>query len=845
MKCTLRQFSWLSYLLGSIVFLGLSSLPSWAQQPILQPIQVVEAPFGVLTAASIAGSADGRYLYVTDQDERALLVLARTADTGALQFVEMQNNFYGDIPVDVVLSPDDAYLYVTKTSRSYAENSIVIFARDSTTGRLTAVEGPAFNGAMRNPVDLVISPDGGSIYVAAYADDALAIFQRDRVTGKLTYRESLIDGQNGIDKFSSLQTLAMSPDSAYLYAGANNDSAINVFARTAATSALTLIEVQQDGVNGLTGIGELQALRLSADGSQLFAISNASTLTVFQRNPNNGKLTFQQQLSEGVGGVTGLLGNKTLTVSQNNRDIYVYTRDYTSPTAVTAVTQFQRNTTTGLLTFSASYTETQAVDFDDPQEIFLPVDGKQLYTSRRDGLGYANRNLSTGALLPQPTYTLTFPIPQTESNRLSLAAPALSPDGQNLYVPGWEESIFSANDETLSVFKRDDATGELTAIQLIHDNGGSNPLHSAVAVAVSPDGNFVYATGYWSKIARYARNHTTGRLIVLGVDSYENNIPSLSSFTHLLMSADGQQLYVGGARYNGATGWDAAVLVFNRTLATGELTLVETKMINPTPFADYDDTTGLALTPDGKHLYAASGSGATLTLFQRDPNNGLLTFVESYHDGSDGVDGLAGAAGVTVSADGTTVYVVGATDRAVTLFSRNLTTGKLTWVETWKNGVAGIDGLTGVRFVQLSPDGAWLYTAGWGYLEPTNPQAGEQNALTVFARDAQNGKLTFVEKHEDEVGGITTLDGASGLQVSANGKEVYTTSSFDDAITVFRREKPAATPTSTVTNTPTPTNIAVLATTTATPPPTATPTVTATHTPTPTTRHLYLPNVQK
>ncbi len=845
------KFMWFGYLLAGFLLLSLGSTQSWAQQPVLQPIQVIEAPFGVLTAAGIAGSADGRYLYVTDQDERALLVLARTADTGALQFVELQNNFYSGIPVDVALSPDDAYVYVTQTSPNYAENNLAIFARNATTGRLTAVTGPAFNGAMRNPVDLAISPDGGSLYVAAYSDNAVAIFQRNPTTGALTYRESLIDEQNGITAFSSMKSLAISPDSAYVYAAAFGDGAINVFARTAATGALSLVEVVQEGVNGISGLGDLQSIHLSADGSQLFAVSGASALTVFQRNANSGKLTFQQQLRDGEGGVTGLMGRKALAVSHNGANVYVYTKDYTTPTAVTTVARFQRNTTNGVLTFATVYTETQAASFSDPQELFLPADGQQLYTSHVDGLGRANGDLTTGALTPQPTYTLMFPITRTATtDPFSFAGPVLSPDGQQLYVPGSGESIASANDETLSIFQRDATTGKLSAIQVIHDQERPNPLHSAVAVTVSPDGNFVYATGYWSKIARYARDNATGRLTYLGVDVYENEIPSLSSFRPLLMPADGKHLYVGSTQYHANTAADAAITVLARNKTSGELTLVEVKPINLLPVPDFDSVGGLAFSPEGTHLYATNYVSHSLTLLERNPTTGQLTLIKSYYDNVDGIDGLNQASGLAVSTDGAFLYVTGERG-SITLFQRNLTSGILSYVKTYKADIM-------MSSIQISPDGAWLYTTGWGYLIPTDPQGGSQSAVTVFARNPQTGELTFVEKHEDEVSSITSLNGVSGLQVSPDGTFVYVTSSFDDAVTVFRRVVPVATPTATVMNSPTATSTAasptVTATPTATPTATATPTPTSTVipisptgtvTPTPTTVRLYLPNIRK
>lgn len=279
------------------------------------------------------------------------------------------------------------------------------------------------------------------------------------------------------------------------------------------------------------------------------------------------------------------------------------------------------------------------------------------------------------------------------------------------------------------------------------------------------------------------------------------------------------------------------------------VTLVETKTLYSPLLADNDYTYRLAFSPDGAYLYATTYLSNILVVFQRNSTSGALTIVKRYQDGVAGVDGLAGALGLTVSPDGAYLYVAGGMDRSITLFTRDPATGLLTYGESYKNGVGGVDGLTGVSSLHLSPGGAWLYATGWGYLEPQNPQAGEQSALTLFARNPQTGKLTFVEKHEDGVAGITSLRGAAGLQVSLDGKYVYVTSSFDDAVTVFSREAPVATPTATATSSPTPTNTEAPQIGTATPTVTATPittaTPTATATPVATTMRLYLPNIRK
>jgi DNA-binding beta-propeller fold protein YncE len=80
---------------------------------------------------------------------------------------------------------------------------------------------------------------------------------------------------------------------------------------------------------------------------------------------------------------------------------------------------------------------------------------------------------------------------------------------------------------------------------------------------------------------------------------------------------------------------------------------------------------------------------------------------------------------VTVSPDGKHVYVPGFDDDAVAVFSRDATTGALTFVEFKQDGVGGVDGLNGAVFVAVSPDGKCVYVTGFN-----------DNAVAVFSSSA-------------------------------------------------------------------------------------------------------------
>jgi 6-phosphogluconolactonase (cycloisomerase 2 family) len=350
-------------------------------------------------------------------------------------------------------------------------------------------------------------------------------------------------------------------------------------------------------------------------------------------------------------------------------------------------------------------------------------------------------------------------------------------------------------------------------------------LDGVAALAVSPDGRHVYAgAGLDNAVTAFGRDAATGALRFIDVQREGvGGVDGLANVFGLAISPDGGNVYA--TSYN-----DHAIAVFRRDAASGRLTFVEVQ---------HDEglfgAAAITVSPDGRTVYAGGFVLGTLVVFARAAETGALTFLERHHDGVDGVDGLQTIRHVTVSPDGRHVYAVGRLDNALAAFARDPATGRLTYLTVYRDGVGGIDGLAVPYAVTVSPDGAHVYatsfgdravsvfardaTTGlltflqvlsdgvdgvdgldWPYLIRLGPDGryvyviGQtDNALAVFARDPASGRLTFVEVHKDGVDGVAGLASAEGLAVSPDGAHVYTCGFADDAIGVFAVE-PAACP---------------------------------------------------
>jgi hypothetical protein len=78
---------------------------------------------------------------------------------------------------------------------------------------------------------------------------------------------------------------------------------------------------------------------------------------------------------------------------------------------------------------------------------------------------------------------------------------------------------------------------------------------------------------------------------------------------------------------------------------------------------------GIAVSPDGKHVYATGYSDDALVMFDRESLHGYLSFRDAYiRDSGSGLPALNGAAHLAVSADGGYVFVVSQIDKAVVIF---------------------------------------------------------------------------------------------------------------------------------------------------------------------------------
>ena len=190
-----------------------------------------------------------------------------------------------------------------------------------------------------------------------------------------------------------------------------------------------------------------------------------------------------------------------------------------------------------------------------------------------------------------------------------------------------------------------------------------------------------------------------------------------------------------------------------------------------------DSVWGLTLSADGNHAYVVGGTDNAVSWYERNASTGALTYGGMLKDGVNGVDGLTGPRNVRLSADGSHAYVVGhGPDNAVSWYDRNASTGVLAFGGFLKDGVNGVDGLASAFDVTLSADGLHAYIVG-----------NADWSVSWYERNASTGALSYLGILKDGHNGVDGLAGSRNITLSADGKHIYITAQTDDAVSWYER----------------------------------------------------------
>ncbi|MEM9181730.1 MAG: beta-propeller fold lactonase family protein [Pseudomonadota bacterium] len=442
---------------------------------------------GLRQAWSVAVAPDGSAVYATGREDDAVASFARDANTGALTFVDVDIDRSGVVsgmfrPEAVAVSPDGNHVYVA----SNADDAVVVFAVDGPTGSLDFLEfweAPGFFGQDENDVEglngaseVLVSPDGLNVYVAARSGDAIVTFDRVPSTGLLTPTdlvENDVDGATGLD---GVVDLAVAGDRVYAVAVSDH---LTTYARDATTGALTQISDIEDGVGGVEGLDFVGSVTVSPDGAYLTTTSvRDDAVGHFERDTLSGNLVFIEARRDDLGTIAGLNDVRALAVSPGGRNLYsagfgddaigVFALDRDSYQL--EFLEYQINGANGVLGLGGV------------TELAVSPDRQHLYAvgSNDDAVVVFRRSGERGQLSFVEAFTGE---PNSPVTGLSVPVDvAISDDGAFVYVAG-------RGDGAISSFSRDPDTGSLSPLDRIDDIPG---LSSVSSITLGGEGHFMF-----------------------------------------------------------------------------------------------------------------------------------------------------------------------------------------------------------------------------------------------------------------------------------------------------------------------------------------------------------------
>lgn len=299
---------------------------------------------GLNRAFDIAVSNDNANIYVSGVFDSSIAIFSKntagefvfsTHITEGVKATKTLNELGNELPItenaglvgiwSLVESPDGKNLYGTR----YADNALVVFARDTTNGTLSFVETLFDNkdgvDGLAGAYDIAVSNDGKNIYVTGFRDDAVGVFSRGE-DGTLKFMEAEREGVDFVSGLDGTYGVMVSPDDKNVFVTNYFDDSIVVFNRTAdgllefASKIKNEKEVKA-GLNGPFGMA------MDSEGKKLFVTGNIEgTLLVFDRGAD-GNLTLNTIIKNDDKQAKGLEQAREIIISPDNKYLFISAND--------------------------------------------------------------------------------------------------------------------------------------------------------------------------------------------------------------------------------------------------------------------------------------------------------------------------------------------------------------------------------------------------------------------------------------------------------------------------------------------------------------------------------------
>ena len=692
-----------------------------------------------------------------------------------------------------------------------------------------------------------VAVSGDLLFVSLINGDVLSVWQVNEYSGTLrqtaVYRDSDFDGLDNV--------FAMAVSDNLLFVTANSDDALSAWQINAEEGTLIQTDLHRDGVNNINGLDSVADVAVSGDGDLLFVTANGDhALSVWRINTEEGTLRQAALYQDGVNGIDGLMGARSVAVSGDL--LFVVAREQDG---ILSIWQINAEAQAGILRQTALHRDGV---LSIPRQV--RASGNVLFVnveSRGDAISVWHINNARVLFgLPvmirvQPDMPVREEVVVTVTARngaemardtVSLSPEILSAEARFASLgPGrW---IFTAQAEPPALLNAGAARIAVQVAPLL-----SLELRREQFVA----GNTITLTVRASAALQVAASyHIIARRIgPPSVTEVDFAVTHPAGSTEVTVLIPGQSLSTGQWKFSirlpafsPFQAGDSVTAFISTPALSLQLEGMLSMMEHAVPTELYFDSfqfPGLSGLSDfaisGDLLFVTAFVDDTLSVWRVNAEAGTLSQTVRYRDNGNGIDGLNGAASVAVSDDGDLLFVTGQFDGGVlSVWQVNRASGILRQTEIYRNGEMDdggktISGLSGAEvatvsgdflFVASSVDDAlsvWQVNESSGTLRQTavyrnsDPgasgrlnrvsdmavsydllfvTASDTNVLSAWRINAEGGTLTPTDFHRDNANGIDGLGGEQSVAVS--GDLLFVAASFDNALSVWRINAEAGT----------------------------------------------------
>ncbi|GEM_PF-5457039 len=280
-------------------------------------------------------------------------------------------------------------------------------------------------------------------------------------------------------------------------------------------------------------------------------------------------------------------------------------------------------------------------------------------------------------------------------------------------------------------------------------------LPGASCMAYSIDKNFIYVGSQYS-VAVFRYDQSTGSTLFIEAYRYANDgHAGIDGPACITISPDNRYLYVSSS-------WLDCVSLYKRNIATGTLELLHIYYDTDEGMDGLGGASEMGISNDGSFLYIASYSDKETSTFRIDQSTGYLTHLQS-------LGGLSWPEALKLSRDGRFVYVASNMDDKIAVYEVNPGNGMLSLTQTVTQEVFSC------YFIDISYDDRFVYVAGW-------------SSLSVYSRDILTGKLTLHTEFNNNEGGVSGLTATYSLTVAPDDRNIYAISTGDLSFVTFSRQ---------------------------------------------------------